>query len=174
MGPEPLAFLWHSGAYSSFVMLAKPRDGGDLFASMDADDLWGSDCVQLTESAVFFSVGSDAVNQAVWVYLNEAGKSDPPERCLDARFTSQGEQVYLESLIDMTFAEGCDQFHLPAGEYAVRLLSWNLERAGDNFDADPKRVLENVHHELHFDSAAEGSMLRRPPRCDAADGRPWE
>ena len=52
--PEPLAFLLHSGAYSSLVLLAKPDGGNDLFASMDADNLWRSDCVQLTESAVFF------------------------------------------------------------------------------------------------------------------------
>ena len=172
--PEPLAFFLHSGAYSSFVLLAKPRGEDDLLALMDADTLWESDCVQLTESAVFSGVGSDVVNQAVWVYLDGSGKSDPPERRLNARFASQGEPVYLESLIDMTFDEGCDQFYLPAGEYEVSLLSWNFERARDNFDADLKLVLENVHHELRFDSAVEGFVPRHLPRRDGADGRPWE
>ena len=150
--PQPLAFFLHGGSYSSFVLAAVPReeDEDDMMAPMTEGNLWGSDCVQLTDSAVFLSVGSDAVNQAVWVYLNTAGKAEPPERSFAATFLSRGEQVYLECLIDMTFGTYCDQFFLPEGEYKVKFLSWNLERARDNFGAEPTLFLENVHHELHF------------------------
>ena len=151
-GSPPLAFFLHSGSYSSFVLSAVPReeDGEDILAPMTEGNLWDSDCVQLTDAAVFLSVGSDAINQPIWVYLDASGKAESPARSLDAMFLSRGEQVYLECLIDMTYGTYCDQFFLPKGEYKVRFLSWNLERAHDNFDANPALFLEYSHHELHF------------------------
>ncbi len=165
MGSQPLAFFLHGGAYSSFVLCAVPQGEDNILAPMEDSGLWGSDCVQLTESAVFFSVGSDAVNQAIWVYLNAQGKTNPPERSLNATFLSCGEQVYLESLIDMTFGDHSDQFFLTEGEYEVKLLSWNLAQARDNFDADPESFLENSHHELHFIGSASTYAIKRTV-CD--------
>lgn len=162
LGPtsEPLAFFLHSGAYSSFVLAVEPPGGENLLGVMDEGDLWGNDCVQLTGAAVFFSLGSDAVNQAIWVYLDSPGKTDPPERSLAATFFSQGEQVYLEGLEDMSFG-GRDHFLLPPGGYEVRLLSWNLAQARDNFDADPALFSKNIHHELHFNTAEDFREIRR-------------
>ena len=166
MNTQPLAFFLHGGAYGSFVLctVSRDEDEDDFLAPMQRDNLWDRDHVQLTPSAIFFSVGSDAINQALWVYLDTPGKADSPERSLSATFSSRGEQVYLESLIDMTFGTYCDQFFLPKGEYEIRFLSWNIERARDNSAADPKLFLENVHHELHFTSTANelASLLLIP------------
>jgi hypothetical protein len=52
-----------SGACSSVVISVKPHDGSDPTSKMEEQNLWGEDFVQLTESANFFSLGSDAVNQ---------------------------------------------------------------------------------------------------------------
>jgi hypothetical protein len=148
----PDAFFLHSGAYSSFVLCTASGAELDLVALMEQDDLWGRDCIQLAQYAVFFAIGSDAVNQPIAVYINEGGRTDPPDRTLSATFVNQGEQIYLEILSEMTCCPDSDQFFLPDGEYTVGLLSWNLGAAEDNIKADPALFFRNVYHELHFET----------------------
>ncbi len=140
-----------SGSYSSVVISAKPRDEMDPTAKMEEQSLWGEDFVQLTESAIFFSLGSDAVNQPLSIYF--ALESDPerqPERKLTGTFTSDGEFVYLESIDTMMFANGTKRFFLQSGRYRVECHSWNLQAAQDHFSPYINTAFDNVRHEVFF------------------------
>ncbi|MBC7891115.1 MAG: hypothetical protein H7Y12_02780 [Sphingobacteriaceae bacterium] len=138
-----------SGQFSSIVISTKLPE--NLWSEVIKDCSWTEDYLQINESAFFFSLGSDAVNQLITFYLffNSIPEGKQCSRLLKGTFESKGEAVFLESIDDMSFT-GNRSFFLPSGRYHVECRSWNLENGVDVFEPFINVMIQNIRHEIAF------------------------
>jgi hypothetical protein len=148
MANKPDAFFTLSGECSSIVLSTKPALDTDPTAAMHQRNLWSEERVQLGRSAIFFGLGSDAIGQPLSIFITRSDDLPIAARRLSGEFHSRGESVWLEYVDVMAFDSNGHHFYLPEGEYQVHLLSWDIDRARDNFEDEVQP--DNVRHEMFF------------------------
>ena len=141
------------GEYGTLLLSTRRQDAADLTARFDELKLWGVPFVQIDDSAVAYCYSGDPVSVAVSIYTAPVAESLPSAEAQHAgRFISNGERVFMGSIMSLGFEENCRSFYLPSGDYDLRCLGSNLDRGCDGAFTSIEELLTYQRHTLIFRS----------------------